>query len=252
MSDIWWSRRWLEAMGADLSGLEKAARETVFFEIEPGVLKCKIPEPRGGFCFVKMETAVISSEVWNQGLAAMRRSAVFRAKLLSGQMPDSVETLFREQGTAFFPARGDCRMLCSRHRDEKDCAHLEAVLTEFARRFEKDPFLLFAFRGMSREALLKNLDDTVSGKTGMGGGERRGALPSGTPPDFWRARGDLNGLADRLVSALEPRPPMLKIPGLEASETRELEEVLWPKLREEAMTWRIRGTSSCITPPSRP
>ena len=88
----------------------------------------------------------------------MASRAVFLAKLLSGEMPEEIEEAFAASATTLFPASGDNVVTaCSCPDWENPCKHVAAVFFLMAEAFDDDPFLIFAWRGRDKEALLAEL-----------------------------------------------------------------------------------------------
>jgi uncharacterized Zn finger protein len=95
---------------------------------------------------------------------ALAARALFRAKLLAGEMPHEIEQVFGDCGTPLFPrSAGDVRssadmtMSCSCPDWEVPCKHLAAVCYVLAEAFDDDPFAMLAWRGRGREELLAAL-----------------------------------------------------------------------------------------------
>jgi hypothetical protein len=144
-------------------------------------------------------------------IGALGEQAVFRARLLAGEMPAEIEEVFAGCGTPLFP-RGwrDLEMSCSCPDWEVPCKHLAAVCYVLAERFDDDPFDVLAWRGKGREDLLTALRGQG---TGAAAGEAPGlgleaavAEPADPPlagvlGGFWSA-----GLSPARLRALPPAP----------------------------------------------
>jgi uncharacterized Zn finger protein len=84
--------------------------------------------------------------------------AVFLARLLAGEMPNSIEEAFSAARVSLFPTRpGDLGAQCSCPDDSSPCKHSAATLYLLAERFDADPFQILAWRGRPRERLIANL-----------------------------------------------------------------------------------------------
>lgn len=95
-------------------------------------------------------------------LDALGRQALFAAKLLAGKMPQDIEELFKEVGLSLFPTKlGDLKTDCSCPDWSNPCKHIVAVYYFLGEEFDRDPFLIFALRGLSRDALLSRLGTTA-------------------------------------------------------------------------------------------
>ena len=127
------------------------------------------------------------------------RPALFRAKLLAGEMPHEIEEVFAGCGTPLFPRlASDLDMRCSCPDWEVPCKHLAAVCYVLAEEFDRDPFAMLAWRGQGRDELLAALRQVRPGGSGpapdppAAGGRRPQAAPAAPLPEsaeeFWSAR----------------------------------------------------------------
>ena len=88
----------------------------------------------------------------------MASQALFLARLLAGEMPREIEDAFAATGLSLFPATADDLATdCSCPDWENPCKHVAAVYYLLAEAFDRDPFLIFAWRGRPRERLLAEL-----------------------------------------------------------------------------------------------
>jgi uncharacterized Zn finger protein len=98
--------------------------------------------------------------------------ALFRAKLLAGEMPHEIEEAFAECGTPLFPRSAtDLDMHCSCPDWGVPCKHLAAVCYVLAEEFDRDPFGMLAWRGKARDELLATLRGIQVGRAGAGAGQ---------------------------------------------------------------------------------
>jgi uncharacterized Zn finger protein len=120
--------------------------------------------------------------------------ALFRAKLLAGEMPHEIEEVFAECGTPLFPrSPADLDMHCSCPDWEVPCKHLAAVCYVLAEEFDRDPFGMLAWRGKPREELLAALRLIQAG----------GAAPARESPAAGAARAALDVPAPPLEECLD-------------------------------------------------
>jgi uncharacterized Zn finger protein len=116
------------------------------------------------------------------------------AQLLAGEVPRDLEEPFAEVGVPLFPRRwSDLQVRCGCPDDAEPCKHIAAVLYVFAQRLDDDPWLLLAWHGKERDALLASL--------------RQGAPePSDDSlPPWWPV--GLRARPDRRLSPPDPLPP---------------------------------------------
>jgi uncharacterized Zn finger protein len=165
IGDTWWSRRFIAALesfgiGSRLQRGKRYARagQVLSLEIVPGQVRASVQGSRAKPYRVFVETEVLTDAEWDGIEDVMASRAVFLARLLSGEMPDEIEEAFVETATTLFPASGDDLVsACSCPDWENPCKHIAAVFYLMAEAFDVDPFLIFAWRGRDKEALLADL-----------------------------------------------------------------------------------------------
>lgn len=92
---------------------------------------------------------------WKKLVAGLASQAIFAAKLLAGEMPQEIEEAFADVGLSLFPEKlRDLETDCSCPDWSNPCKHVAAVYYLLGEEFDRDPFLIFRLRGMSREAFL--------------------------------------------------------------------------------------------------
>lgn len=216
----WWSKRWLSALDSygwsvRLQRGKAYARkgQVVDYIIKKGVINAKVQGsmPKPYDVVIKMK--VISDEKWENIVRKMCSQAIFSAKLLSGEMPENIEKVFKGAGVGLFPRYSrDIKADCSCPDWENPCKHVAAVFYILAEEFDRNPFMIFELRGRDKGSLLTELRDyrmegfdTLSYK---GEGKKSEALNKrtkkkkleaktrdiikrldGAPQNFWRLRG---------------------------------------------------------------
>jgi uncharacterized Zn finger protein len=101
---------------------------------------------------------VIDEPTWAAIEEVLASQAVFRARLLAGEMPPEIEEVFAAFGIPLFPgASGDLHIMCSCPDWGEPCKHAAAVLYLLAEAFDDDPFLILAWNGRTKEQLLAGL-----------------------------------------------------------------------------------------------
>jgi uncharacterized Zn finger protein len=227
IGDTWWSQRFiavLEAFGLG-SRLQRGKRyarigQVLTLEIAAGQVTASVQGSRTKPYRVFIETEVLSSPEWDGIEAVMASSAVFAASLLAGEMPDEIEDAFADSSRSLFPtSTGELDSACSCPDWENPCKHIAAVYFLLAEAFDDDPFLIFAWRGRTKEELLTGLR-----------ARRRRSDPDDRPAAVAAARGrDEAGLfgwplidQDRLTErpSSDPRSPWGGDADLATIETR--------------------------------
>ena len=114
---------------------------------------------------VRIQVTPLTTPQWRRVEQALAGQALFRAKLLAGEMPREIEEVFADCGTPLFPRSArDLEMSCSCPDWEVPCKHLAAVCYVLAEAFDLDPFGILAWRGRGREDLLASLRRLTAGE----------------------------------------------------------------------------------------
>ena len=126
--------------------------------IAEGRVTAKVQGSRPTPYDVTIQVKTLTPAEWSKVLDALGRQALFAAKLLAGEMPQDIEPLFEQVKLSLFPARrGDLTTRCSCPDDSNPCKHIAAAYYLLGEEFDRDPFLIFTLRGLSRDALMTRL-----------------------------------------------------------------------------------------------
>ena len=176
IGEQWWSRRFigvLESYG--MSGRLARGRsyaragQVLDFELSQGKVTARVQGSRARPYQVRIGVLPLTTAQWRRVMQQLAGQALFRAKLLAGEMPHEIEEVFGECGTPLFPrAASDLEMHCSCPDWGVPCKHLAAVCYVLAEEFDRDPFGMLAWRGKGREELLTGLRQ-LQGAAGPGG-----------------------------------------------------------------------------------
>ncbi len=165
IGEQWWSRRFIDVlesfgMTGRLSRGRNYARQgqVLGFEISCGYVTAQVQGSRPKPYRVRIQVTPLTTPQWRKVEQALAARALFRAKLLAGEMPQEIEEVFADCGTPLFPRSArDLDMSCSCPDWGVPCKHLAAVCYVLAEGFDLDPFGILAWRGRDREALLASL-----------------------------------------------------------------------------------------------
>jgi uncharacterized Zn finger protein len=171
IGEQWWSRRFIDVLeslgmsGRLARGRNYARRgQVIGFELTTGYVTAQVQGSRPNPYRVRIQVLPLTTGQWELVQRALAARALFRAKLLAGEMPHEIEQVFADCGTPLFPrSAGDVRssadlvMSCSCPDWEVPCKHLAAVCYVLAEAFDDDPFAMLAWRGRGREELLAAL-----------------------------------------------------------------------------------------------
>jgi uncharacterized Zn finger protein len=184
IGEQWWSRRFidvLESLGLQsrLSRGRNYARsgQVLTLDVGTGHVTATVQGSRIKPYRVKLTVDPLTTRQWRRVEEALAARAVFRARLLAGEMPAEIEDVFAGCGTPLFPKSiRDLGMSCSCPDWEVPCKHLAAVCYVLAEAFDDDPFAMLAWRGKGRADLLAALR-RLSGD--RAGGARNGSARAG-------------------------------------------------------------------------
>ncbi len=167
IGDTWWSQRFIAVLesfgiGSRLQRGKRYARtgQVISMEIGPGKVTRLGPGLEGqALPGLRRDQGPHRSPSGTRSEDVMASSAVFMATLLAGDMPEEIEEAFAGSSAPLFPAsaRAISTSACSCPDWENPCKHIAAVYFLLAEAFDGDPFLIFAWRGRSKEELLAGL-----------------------------------------------------------------------------------------------
>lgn len=165
IGEQWWSRRFVDVLeqvcdGGRLARGRTYARkgQVMDFALSAGRVTARVQGSRPKPYEVTVEIAALDEAQWTELTDALGAQALYRAALLAGEMPHEIVELFAAHEAPLFPERLDIH--CSCPDWSVPCKHGSAVLYVLAEAFDDDPFLVLAWRGRPREALLDALRGT--------------------------------------------------------------------------------------------
>ena len=176
IGEQWWSRRFISVLESyGMSGRLARGRsyaragQVLDFELSQGKVTARVQGSRVRPYQVRIGVLPLTTAQWRRVQDRLAGQALFRAKLLAGEMPHEIEEVFAECGTPLFPrSPADLDMHCSCPDWEVPCKHLAAVCYVLAEEFDRDPFGMLAWRGKARDELLTALRLIQGGGTGPG------------------------------------------------------------------------------------
>lgn len=161
----WWSQRFLESLESVMAGRLAAlgrsyARrgQVLNLEIGAGVVAATLEGGREDPYVVRLRMPVVPPEDWDRIVGSLVARAGYAARMLAGELPSGVEEVFAEHGASLLPAP-HARLVteCTCPEWENPCPHIAAVCYVLAGELDRQPFSLFAWRGMGRDELLAAL-----------------------------------------------------------------------------------------------
>jgi len=232
IGERWWSQRFIAALESyGMSGRLQRGRnyarrgQVLEFELTQGKVAARVQGSRPQPYTVSIGVLPLTTAQWRQVERRLACQALFRAKLLAGEMPAEIEEVFADCGTPLFPrSAADLRMRCSCPDWEVPCKHLAAVCYVLAEAFDDDPFAMLAWRGKGREDLLAALRLAPADRDPHGA-TRKGTAQAGPPAADAAAYGPS---ATRAALADVAGPPLARSladfwsPGLSPARLRAL------------------------------
>ena len=191
--ETWWARRWLAVLerlelgGRLTRGRNYARRGQVLdIAVDEGRATASVQGSRKDPYAVTIRVRPLSAAAWRKVGESLLREARFAAKLLASEMPADVEDAFARAGVSLFPrSRDELLTECSCPDWSNPCKHIAAVYYLLGEEFDRDPFLIFRLRGLSREGLVALLgsgpEPRGDSRDGSGDAETPAASEA-TPP----------------------------------------------------------------------
>jgi uncharacterized Zn finger protein len=166
----WWAQRWIAVLesfniGARLGRGRSYARggQVLAIDVAKGEVTAKVQGSRPKPYDVSIEVKQLSAAEWKKVIDALTRQAIYLAKLLAGEMPQDIEKVFADAKLSLFPeALRDLETDCSCPDYSNPCKHIAAVYYLLGEEFDRDPFLIFQLRGLSRDELMTRLQGAAA------------------------------------------------------------------------------------------
>lgn len=235
IGEQWWSRRFIDVLEsfADPGRLSRGkayARkgQVLNLRIEAYEVTARVQGSAADPYEVAVGITAIDDDAWTAIEAELASRAVFRARLLAGEMPPEIEDVFAAHGVPLFPdSSADMHLMCDCPDYGDPCKHAAAVLYLLAETFDADPFQILTWNGRTKDRLLAGL--------------RRAEPPAPDPlevehvpltdrlEDFWAAA----AVRDRPPSPPSPPGLLLRLldPPAVKVRRRDLTDVLGPAYR---------------------
>lgn len=138
-----------------LEGLEYAASgQTKRLVVQRGMIDGSVQGREFRAYVSRLEFPTFTEEQWNGVVVAFADSAIYSAKLLSGEVPANIEDVFAPLGLKLFPTDpAEVKASCTCGHDSPWCKHVCCVAHLFSAKLSTDPFLMFVLRGIETEDL---------------------------------------------------------------------------------------------------
>jgi uncharacterized Zn finger protein len=202
----WWGKAWQRAVEeaayveADLRGGRTLARrgEVGGISVAAGSLLAAVREADDAWT-AEIKIPVLADEERRALVDVVAAEAGRIAALLAGELPFDLVEHAEEAGVELLPYGGELAAGCTCDAYVDPCRHALAVLIQAGWLLDADPLVLFAVRGLDREALLSELHERSAG------GRHTSAAPAGVTDlaDDIEVAADAVLRAQRLVELME-------------------------------------------------
>lgn len=179
-SRTWWGDRFIQALEefTDENRLKRgrsyaSGGKVLNFEIEENEI---IAQVRGSvnpyfgvykepLYHIEIEITPIAKTKWKQAIDKLSSKASIVSRLLLNEVPENIEETFSELGLHLLPhSKKDFKTSCSCPDYANPCKHIAGVYYLVASQLDRDPFLLFELRGLSKTELQEKLAASPLGK----------------------------------------------------------------------------------------
>jgi uncharacterized Zn finger protein len=158
----WWGKAWCRNLEkyADFANRIGRGRSYVRhgavldLQIGAGAVHALVQGSRPQPYRVNVKIAPLGPKARGQVEAACRGQIASLGDLLAGQFPKALEALFEDSRSGLFPAPAQIAFDCSCPDWASMCKHVAAVLYGVGSRFDEDPGLFFALRGIDPQHLI--------------------------------------------------------------------------------------------------
>ncbi|MDJ0775998.1 MAG: SWIM zinc finger family protein [Mastigocoleus sp. MO_167.B18] len=179
-SRTWWGDRFIQALEefTDENRLKRGrsyARggKVLNFEIDKNEIVAQVQgsiNPYFGVYTVplyctEIKLTPIPKTKWKEVISKLSSKASVVSRLLLNEVPENIEDTFAELGLNLLPhSKKDFKTSCSCPDYANPCKHIAGVYYLVASQLDRDPFLLFELRGLSKTELQEKLAASPLGK----------------------------------------------------------------------------------------
>lgn len=262
IGETWWSQRFLAGVesvmvgGRSTRGRSYARQgQVVDLTVGAGLIEARVQGTRQTPYQVQIAMPVANDGEWDRVVVALADQAGYAARLLAGELPHEVEDVFAAEGVSLFPSRTSRLSTdCTCPDWANPCKHVAAVCYLVAEAFDRDPFILLAWRGRDREVVLDRLRQLRGG--GVVAPEPVAAPADAAPPladcllGFWKAGPELAGVRIRPEASEMPGAVLRHLPrGVLEVRGRDVVELLEPAYADLAVAAQRRAFGISGRPP---
>ncbi len=261
----WWVGRWMRALSSIFDASRLAAGRSLAQEgrvsgLEPrlGLVSARVfPEgPETAPCRVRLSFATYTDAQWEHIIHLLGQRAIYAAQLMNNEMPEEIEGVFRAAGVSLFPGSlAELGAECTCSDWASTCEHRAAVCYALGEWLDRDPFLLFALRGRTREEVIGALraqraSQAAGGEPSGHAAESIATSPAALPADparFWQLSVDLAASpegSETNAEDLELLETLVELPLLQDDQTRRELEAIYQQVAQRARALARGGAQS--------
>jgi uncharacterized Zn finger protein len=179
-SRTWWGQRFIEALErfTDIARLQRGRSyahggRILDYKLVDGTVTARVRGSINPYFGVYKEpiyrTSItikaITSSNWTKVIRQIASRADLVTRLLMNEMPDAIEEAFSGPGLHLLPySEGDFKTTCSCPDYANPCKHIAGVYYLLASDLDRDPFVMFELRGLSRDSLRAELERSPLGQ----------------------------------------------------------------------------------------
>jgi uncharacterized Zn finger protein len=161
----WWAQRWIDVLESfgwrrRLERARNYVREgrVLNLEFQGPKVKAQVQGTAEEPYNVSLGLDPFTDEQWSYVVEELSQRAIYSAKLLAGEMPQSIEDAFTASGLSLFPfSKFDIHSTCDCPDPVNPCKHIGAVYYLLGDAFSQDPFILFELRGQTKQQIIDAL-----------------------------------------------------------------------------------------------
>lgn len=180
--------------------------QTKQFKVETGAIDAEVQGRRYKPYHTRVSLPQVDGEQWDKIIDALVTDPLLNARLLSGEFPREINTVFERHGAALCPGLDESLSIECDCKEDQPCKHGACIAMLLTEAIHADPFILLDLRGIARDQLLERLRQrraVTSSSTGLVPAFATTAPEGATDADqpiessaasFWDAGPELRGL----------------------------------------------------------
>lgn len=171
-STTWWGKAWVRSFeevaldAADLPAGRSLARTGRLSApvVLAGMSSAVVDPGEESPLVAQVRVEALAPSSWDGFVTEAARESGYAADLEAGVLPEELVEHCDELGIELLPGPGDIETACECDAWAQPCVHVLALLYQLAWHIDRDPYVLLLLRGRTRERLLADIDDRLSGR----------------------------------------------------------------------------------------